>query len=74
MKKLLMLLLLLFWALPVLEILSPVEIFAFESLFDARIDYGAGDGSQSVFCADLDNDDDLDLAVANNLGRRSVGE
>jgi hypothetical protein len=28
-------------------------------------DYGAGDGPYSVFCADLDGDGDLDLAVAN---------
>jgi hypothetical protein len=39
---------------------------AFEPLFDARIDYGAGAGPRSVFRADLDND--LDLGVANNLG------
>jgi hypothetical protein len=43
----------------------PCAIFAFEPLFDARIDYGAGDGPQSVFAADLDGDGDSDLAVAN---------
>jgi len=29
------------------------------------VDYGAGDAPTSVFCADLDGDTDLDLAVAN---------
>ena len=38
---------------------------SFEPLFDARIDYGAGDGPVSVFSADLDGDGDYDLAVAN---------
>jgi len=56
MKKLLMFVLLFFWSLPA---------FAFEPLFDARIDYGVGSWPQSVFCADLDGDADLDLAVAN---------
>jgi hypothetical protein len=30
------------------------------------VDYGAGSGPHSVFCADLDGDTDLDLAVANS--------
>jgi hypothetical protein len=40
---------------------------AFEPLFDARIDYGAGNFPTSVFAVDLDGDGDNDLAVANNL-------
>ncbi|PJA26533.1 MAG: hypothetical protein CO189_10465 [candidate division Zixibacteria bacterium CG_4_9_14_3_um_filter_46_8] len=32
---------------------------------DMRIDYTAGDGPYSLFCADLDGDGDYDLAVAN---------
>ena len=38
---------------------------SFEPLFDARIDYGAGQFPVSVFSADLDGDGDYDLAVAN---------
>jgi len=34
--------------------------------FAPAVNYGAGDGPRSVFCADLDGDTDLDLAVANN--------
>ena len=33
--------------------------------FAPKVNYGTGDGSYSVFCADLDGDNDLDLAVAN---------
>jgi len=33
--------------------------------FALPVDYEAGDGPRSVFCADLDGDSDLDLAVAN---------
>jgi len=33
--------------------------------FTQPFNYGAGDGPTSVFCADLDGDGDLDLAVAN---------
>jgi hypothetical protein len=33
--------------------------------FASAVNYAAGDGPLSVFCADLDNDSDLDLAVAN---------
>jgi hypothetical protein len=33
--------------------------------FDPAVNYGAEDGPYSVFCADLDGDGDLDLAVAN---------
>ena len=40
-------------------------VFGFEPLFDTRIDYGAGNYPYSVFCADLDGDAYLDLAVAN---------
>ncbi len=41
------------------------DVPAFEPLFDARIDYGAGNGPRSVFAVDLDGDGDNDLAVAN---------
>ena len=64
-KKLLILLIMLMASLPASEILSPVEVFASEPLFGTRIDYGAGYVPVSVFCADLDGDTDLDLAVAN---------
>jgi hypothetical protein len=33
--------------------------------FAPAVNYGAGDGPYSVFCADLDGDGDLDLAVTN---------
>ncbi|MGB2698586.1 MAG: VCBS repeat-containing protein, partial [Candidatus Zixiibacteriota bacterium] len=33
--------------------------------FQPKVDYAAEDGAHSVFCADLDGDSDLDLAVAN---------
>jgi hypothetical protein len=33
--------------------------------FAPAVNYGAGNEPHSVFCADLDGDDDLDLAVAN---------
>jgi len=36
-----------------------------DGTFQPKIDYGTGDRSRSVFCADLDGDSDLDLAVAN---------
>jgi len=35
--------------------------------FTSPFNYGAGDSPRSVFCADLDRDNDLDLAVANCL-------
>jgi outer membrane protein assembly factor BamB len=35
--------------------------------FTPPFNYGAGDGPVSVFCADLDGDNDLDLAVANHF-------
>jgi len=41
------------------------DVSAFEPLFYARIDYGAGDEPTSVFAVDLDGDGDNDLAVAN---------
>ncbi|HEX9913042.1 MAG TPA: FG-GAP-like repeat-containing protein, partial [candidate division Zixibacteria bacterium] len=54
-------------------LLIPSTVSAFEPLFDTRIDYGAGDDPYSVFCADLDGDTDLDLAVANyNSGNVSI--
>jgi PKD repeat protein len=36
--------------------------------FAPAVNYGAGSHPASVFCADLDGDNDLDLAVANNDG------
>jgi hypothetical protein len=36
-----------------------------DGTFAGAVNYGAGNTPQSVFCADLDGDDDLDLAVAN---------
>jgi len=39
--------------------------------FAPAVNYGAGDGPYSVFCADLDEDGDLDLAVA-NVGSNNV--
>ncbi len=41
------------------------DVSAFEPLFYARIDYGAGDEPHSVFAVDLDGDGYNDLAVAN---------
>ena len=35
--------------------------------FAPAVNYGAGNGPPSVFCADLDGDKDLDMAVANGL-------
>jgi hypothetical protein len=36
-----------------------------DGTFQPRVDYAAGNGAHSVFCADLDGDSDFDLAVAN---------
>ena len=36
-----------------------------DGTFQTKVDYGVGGGPHSVFCADLDGDTDLDLAVAN---------
>ncbi len=41
------------------------NVFAFDPLFYARIDYRAGDHPASVFAVDLNGDGDNDLAVAN---------
>jgi hypothetical protein len=40
--------------------------------FAPAVNYGAGDRAYSVFCADLDGDGDLDLAVA-NVGTNYIG-
>jgi hypothetical protein len=54
------------WVLAAVVLLSTASpIFAFDPLFYARIDYGAGKLPVSVFAADLDGDGDADLAVAN---------
>jgi M6 family metalloprotease-like protein len=51
-----------------------------DGTFQSAVNYGAGDYPRSVFCADLDNDNDLDLAVANegnfppNIGWVSIFE
>jgi hypothetical protein len=42
-----------------------------DGTYQTAVNYGAGDGPQSVFCADLDGDTDMDLAVANE-GSASV--
>jgi len=39
--------------------------FAFDPLLEVRIDYQVGDRSRSVFSADLDGNNENDLAVAN---------
>ena len=36
--------------------------------FAPAVDYDVGGSPSSVFCADLDGDNDLDLAVANLVG------
>ena len=51
--------LILFWALPILA-QNPDSI-----PFAPAVNYGAVNNPVSVFCADLDGDTDLDLAVAN---------
>jgi hypothetical protein len=44
-----------------------IKYIQFDSIpFPPAVNYGAGDSPRSVFCADLDGDTDLDLAVANN--------
>ena len=60
MRKSAMVLFIVIWLLPA------SAAFAFDPLFDVRIDYGAGDGPSSVFAADLDGDGDNDLALANS--------
>ncbi|MGB8658576.1 MAG: FG-GAP-like repeat-containing protein [Candidatus Zixiibacteriota bacterium] len=40
--------------------------------FAPAVKYGVGDTPKSVFCADLDGDGDLDLAVANERGNVSI--
>jgi hypothetical protein len=49
----------------VVLLLGVIPVYAFESLFDVRKNYEVGTGPFSVFCAGLDQDTDLDLAVAN---------
>ncbi|MCP4704430.1 MAG: VCBS repeat-containing protein [candidate division Zixibacteria bacterium] len=41
-------------------------VYAVDPLFDTNVDYGIGIGPNSVYAIDLDGDDDIDLAVANN--------
>ncbi|HEX9917417.1 MAG TPA: FG-GAP-like repeat-containing protein [candidate division Zixibacteria bacterium] len=47
--------------------ISAITVQPFVPLFDARIDYAVGSSPRSLFCADLDGDSDLDLAVANAI-------
>jgi hypothetical protein len=45
---------------------ATIKYFQYDSIpFAPAVNYGAGDAPYSVFCADLDGDGDLDLAVAN---------
>jgi|GEM_PF-3369262 len=47
---------------------TPPSVFSTDSIpFTPPVNYEAGDGPVYVFCADLDGDGDLDLAVANSL-------
>ncbi len=50
----------------ILLFLATINTYAFEPLFNTRIDYAAGENPNSVFAVDLDGDGDNDLAVANN--------
>jgi len=50
----------------ILLLFVAINTYAFEPLFHARIDYGAGSFPSSVFAVDLDGDGDNDLAVANS--------
>ena len=45
--------------------LITINVYAFDPLFYARIDYEAEDRPVSVFAVDLDGDGDNDLAIAN---------
>jgi ankyrin repeat protein len=61
-------LLILFSIFPTLPIFAqpqPLQTNPDSIPFAPAVNYGAGDGPFSVFCADLDGDGDLDLAVAN---------
>jgi hypothetical protein len=45
---------------------ATIKYFQYDSIpFAPAVNYGTGDGPASVFCADLDEDGDLDLAIAN---------
>lgn len=46
--------------------------YAFDPLFDARLDYWVGNVPLSVFVADLDGDGDQDLAVATYYSNVSI--
>jgi len=54
-----------FPTLPVFAQSQPFQSNPDSIPFAPAVNYGAGDGPYSVFCADLDRDSDLDLAVAN---------
>jgi ankyrin repeat protein len=64
MKKLLMFILLVFWAVSVFAQTTQTNPDSIP--FAPAVNYGAGDRPISVFCADLDGDTDLDLAIAND--------
>jgi hypothetical protein len=43
-----------------------------DGTFATAVNYGVGYSPKSVYCADLDDDTDLDLAVANSAGNVSI--
>ena len=64
-----------YWVLPD-SLCPPMEEYVIRNImplppdsipFAPAVNFGAGDGTRSVFCADLDGDTDLDLAVAKLL-------
>jgi hypothetical protein len=61
-KTILLILLLFFWMMPAF---AEIESNPDSIPFAPKVDYGTGSGPLSVFCGDLDQDGDLDLAVAN---------
>ncbi len=66
MKKLLIITLFIFWIVPAFAQITQINPDSIP--FAPAVNYGAGVNPWSVFCADLDGDNDLDLAVANING------